>query len=87
MPAVARDPDVLTADEAAALLGVSRRSVYNAVERGEVPSYKVGNLIRFRRSTLDAWRTAQENAAHAALQPRRGRRGDSASRLGPTSGA
>jgi excisionase family DNA binding protein len=45
----------LTADEAAAHLGFpSRKALYAAVERGQVPAHKLGRRLRFRRAELDA---------------------------------
>ncbi len=45
----------LTADEATAYLGFpSRKALYAAVERGQVPAHKLGRRLRFSRSELDA---------------------------------
>jgi excisionase family DNA binding protein len=45
----------LTVDEATAHLGFpSRKALYAAVERGQVPAHKLGRRLRFRRDELDA---------------------------------
>jgi excisionase family DNA binding protein len=45
----------LTADEATAYLGFpSRKALYAAVERGQVPGHKLGRRLRFSRTELDA---------------------------------
>jgi excisionase family DNA binding protein len=45
----------LTADEATAYLGFpSRKALFAAVERGQVPGHKLGRRLRFSRSELDA---------------------------------
>jgi excisionase family DNA binding protein len=45
----------LTADEATAYLGFpSRKALYAAVERGQVPAHKLGRRLRSRRAELDA---------------------------------
>ena len=45
----------LTADEATAYLGFpSRKALYAAVERGQVPAHKLGRRLRFSRAELDA---------------------------------
>ena len=45
----------LTADEATAYLGFpTRKALYAAVERGQVPAHKLGRRLRFSRSELDA---------------------------------
>jgi excisionase family DNA binding protein len=45
----------LTAEEATAYLGFpSRKALYAAVERGQVPGHKLGRRLRFSRAELDA---------------------------------
>jgi excisionase family DNA binding protein len=36
-------------------LSIKRSTLYVKVESGEIPHYKVGRLIRFKKSDLDAW--------------------------------
>lgn len=44
----------LTADEATAYLGFpTRKALYAAVERGQVPAHRLGRRLRFRRAELD----------------------------------
>ena len=43
----------LTVDEAAALLGVHRLTVYAAVKSGEIPSIKIGSRILIPKAKLD----------------------------------
>jgi excisionase family DNA binding protein len=44
----------LTADEATAYLGFpTRKALYAAVERGQVPVHKLGRRLRFSRAELD----------------------------------
>jgi excisionase family DNA binding protein len=47
--------DVLTADDAAALLGVSRWTLYAAANRHEVPHRRVGRRMLFSRRALLIW--------------------------------
>jgi excisionase family DNA binding protein len=45
----------LTATEATGYLGFpTRKALYCAVERGQVPAYKLGRRLRFRSEELDA---------------------------------
>lgn len=47
--------DVLTADEAAAFLGVDRNTVYDYANRGVIPHQRLGKRILFRSGALVAW--------------------------------
>ena len=47
------DPAVLTVDEAAAILRVDRKSIYESIRRGELPGVvRVGRVIRISRTAL-----------------------------------
>ena len=49
----AKPHEFLSIDEAAELLRVNRKTLYDAVKRGELPGIvKVGRLLRVRRSAL-----------------------------------
>jgi excisionase family DNA binding protein len=47
--------DVVTADEAAEILGVSRWSLYAAANRNEVPHRRLGRRMLFSRRALLLW--------------------------------
>jgi excisionase family DNA binding protein len=47
--------DVLCADDVAAVLGVDRKSVYNAVARGKIPHQRLGKRVLFSRLVLGRW--------------------------------
>ena len=42
-------PYMLTAEQAAAVLGVCRRTVYYHVERGDLPVHRMGGAYRFAK--------------------------------------
>lgn len=44
--------------ELAARSRLSRRTIYRAIERGELQAYKVGNRTRINVAAADAWLTA-----------------------------
>lgn len=46
---------VLTIEELAAYLKISKSSLYKLAQKGEVPGQKVGKHWRFRRDTIDQW--------------------------------
>lgn len=43
----------ITAREAAEMLGYALQTVYNKSSSGELPSYRIGRTLRFRRSELE----------------------------------
>ena len=47
--------DILTVDEAAAFLKISRTSLYRLIKAGEVPCRRVGERWRFSRRILLEW--------------------------------
>jgi excisionase family DNA binding protein len=49
-------PEILTADELAAFLRVSRKTVYAGFKAGEIPGGKrIGGTIRFHRDAVLRW--------------------------------
>ncbi len=49
------DPLLLKPGEAADLLGVSRSTLYQLLGSGEVPSVRVGKLLRVPAAALKQW--------------------------------
>lgn len=49
------EDQVLTIEELAAYLKVSKSTLYKLVQSGAVPGHKVGRHWRFRRETIDRW--------------------------------
>lgn len=54
-----QDPDgeavVMTVDQLAAYLQISKRTVYNMAAAGGIPAAKVGDQWRFFRPEVDRW--------------------------------
>ena len=48
-------PALLTIDEVAEFLRISKTSVYRLVERRDLPFCRVGRTLRFRREDLEAY--------------------------------
>jgi excisionase family DNA binding protein len=48
-------PEVMTIDDLAANLQVSKSSLYKLAQDGRVPGQKVGRHWRFLRTTIDRW--------------------------------
>lgn len=51
---------LLTVEEAARLLRLSRAKVYKLMERGELPSYKIGTARRISLAALQAFIQSRE---------------------------
>lgn len=49
------DPEVLTVQQAAKLLGLGLHTVYEATNRGEIPHRRVGRRILYSRAAILAW--------------------------------
>ena len=47
--------DVLTIDELADYLRISRSTLYKLAQEGRVPCQKVGRHWRFRKQAIDRW--------------------------------
>lgn len=54
------------ADAIAAFLGFPRRAVYHAAAKGHLPTFRLGETVCSRKSTLLAWIASQEAAAQSA---------------------
>jgi nitrogen PTS system EIIA component len=52
--------DILDANEVAKLLKISYRKVLRMAERGEITSFRVGDLWRFRREDVEAYISRQQ---------------------------
>ncbi|MCZ7576347.1 MAG: helix-turn-helix domain-containing protein [Dehalococcoidia bacterium] len=89
-------PDLLTVPEAAQLLRISRNLAYELVARQQLPSVRLGRVIRIPRTALEAWMGKQVTALSfdsiAPVRPeppagkeREGTPGDGASRTLPES--
>lgn len=42
-----------TIPEVARILGVGRMAAYKAAERGDIPSFRIGKLVRVPKSAID----------------------------------
>jgi excisionase family DNA binding protein len=51
------DSPVLTVDEVAGYLRLSKITVYKLAKRGAIPGFRVGNSLRFNRSFIEKMMT------------------------------
>jgi excisionase family DNA binding protein len=47
--------EVYSADELAELLGVNRKTIYEAAQRGDIPHRRLGRRLIFERGSVLAW--------------------------------
>ena len=47
--------ELLTIDELAKYLKISKHTIYKMLEKGEIPAFKIANQWRFKRSDIDEW--------------------------------
>ena len=69
----AMDKNILDVEGAAALLGVSTRTIYTLARKGAIPATRVGREWRFARQNLIAWvaNGSQADQLAVALRNRR----------------
>jgi len=54
-PALIKNGDILDVDEAAALLKVSKKTIYTRVKNNAIPHAKLGRKLLFSRAKLTQW--------------------------------
>jgi len=54
---------LLTADEVADFLCVSKAWVYDQTRRNRMPHVRLGRYVRYRRGAIDGWIAALEDAS------------------------
>lgn len=47
--------EILNIDELSEYLRIKKSSLYSKVERKEIPFYKIGHLVRFKKTEIDLW--------------------------------
>ena len=80
-----KDIHLLTVPEAAKLLRIGRNLAYDLVARGEIPSVRLGRVIRVPRTALEQWLESpshadgkqDDGAAESAMYNSRGNSGRS----------
>ena len=58
------DMQMLTPDDIMQALRLSRSTVYNMLKRGEIPSVKIGNMLRVNKSAFEHWLEQHTAEAH-----------------------
>lgn len=60
--AMSTEIEILSGDDVAAMLGVNRKTVYEAADRGEIPHRRLGRRVLFERGAILAWIRGGERA-------------------------
>lgn len=50
-----QEETLMTLSDVAVYLQIAERTVYQWSQRSQIPSFKLGNVWRFKRSDLEAW--------------------------------
>ena len=58
------DMQMLTPDDIMRALRLSRSTVYNMLKRGEIPSIKIGNMLRVKKAAFEHWLEQYTAAEH-----------------------
>ena len=62
--------EVLTLEEAITYTGFARTTLYRLTSAKEIPHYKVGQVLRFKKSELDEWLTRTRVATNKEIESR-----------------
>ena len=60
--------EVLDLDEAITYTGCARSTLYRLTSAKEIPHYKLGQALRFKKSELDDWLTRNKVATNRELE-------------------
>jgi len=81
MNQTSENENLLTIGQLSEYLSIKRKTLYAKVETGEIPYYKIGRLVRFKKSEVDTWLEGYQKADDSV--PNRVRRIKKASRSIP----
>lgn len=54
---------IMTIEELAEYLKISKETLYKMVQKNEIPASKIGNQWRFQKSKIDSWLDSLSNSA------------------------
>ena len=57
----AKMEELLTLEEVAKYLKISKHTLYKMLEKRKIPAFKVANQWRFKKSDIDKWLEKQRN--------------------------
>jgi excisionase family DNA binding protein len=64
--------EYLKIEDISAYLNIKTKTLYAMVESGDIPHYRIGRLIRFKREDVDLWMEAKKvMSSNPICKPRR----------------
>lgn len=67
-PSPVADKEILSVMDAADLTGFAKQTIYAKIHKREIPFYKTGRKVVFKRSELEAWLFGQKSKTVAELR-------------------
>ena len=55
MDHTSKNENLLTIGQLSEYLSINPKTLYYKVESGEIPYYKIGHLVRFKKSEIEVW--------------------------------
>jgi len=55
MSIVSKENNLITPDELASILRMSKSSIYRIIEKREIPFYKISGSLRFKESDIESY--------------------------------
>ncbi len=65
-----RRPTVMTLEEVARYLRINKSTVYRMARDGTLPAWKLGNVWRFKKETIESWIASIQRAQQQKLRRR-----------------
>ncbi len=63
-----QEETLMTLADVAVYLQIAERTVYQWAQRGQIPSFKLGNVWRFKRTDLENWIEHRKRETPRAIQ-------------------
>jgi excisionase family DNA binding protein len=63
-------PTVMTLEEVARYLRINKSTVYRMARDGTLPAWKLGNVWRFKKESIESWIASNQRAQRQKLRRR-----------------
>lgn len=65
-----RRPTVMTLEEVARYLRINKSTVYRMARDGTLPAWKLGNVWRFKKESIESWIASNQRAQRQKVRRR-----------------